>query len=411
MKGNELKPHIGIFGRRNYGKSSLINYLTGQSIAIVSILPGTTTDPVKKSMEIGGIGPVVLIDTAGIDDTGSVGQQRVDSSLAVLPQCDLALILFTANRFDDYERSLVESCRNHKIPFLPVYSQADTTPPDPALLDSLRQEYGTEPFVLSVTDQSLLEPLRQRLRSLLPSTAYNHPSLLGDVVSEGDTVVMVTPIDSSAPEGRMILPQVQVLRDLLDNHARAVVCRETEFASTLSSLAETPSLVVTDSQVFALVRDILDSYQSSHPDRKVYLTSFSVVLARAKGLFDDYLRGTPAIDRLRDGDRVLMLESCTHNVTCEDIGRVKLPKLLARYTDKQLHCDIAAGLSPIDRPLSDYSLVIQCGGCVITRQQLAARLQPALDAGVPVSNYGLAIAYMNGIFHRSTEIFNQKSVI
>ena len=398
MKGNDLKPHIGIFGRRNYGKSSLVNYLTGQQVAIVSDLAGTTTDPVKKTMEIGGVGPVVWIDTAGIDDEGAVGRMRIDRSLAMLAQADLALILFTDNRFEAEEVMLVEGCRKRGIPYILIYSQADRLKPDNALLQRLNEDYGTEVFVLTVKDPALREPLTARIREALPETAYVHRSLLGDVVSEGDTVVMVTPIDSSAPEGRMILPQVQVLRDLLDNHACAVVCRESELEQTLKRVGEV-RLVVTDSQVYDIVSQIV-------PD-DVYLTSFSVVLARAKGLFADYVKGTPTIDNLRDGDRVLMLESCTHNVTCEDIGRVKLPKLLAKYTGKKLECEAVAGLSAIARPVTDYALVIQCGGCVLTAKQLAARLAPAIEAGVPVSNYGLAIAYMNGIFERSMRIFDE----
>lgn len=401
MKGNELKPHIGLFGRRNYGKSSLVNYLTGQDIAIVSDLPGTTTDPVKKTMELGGVGPVVWIDTAGIDDEGAVGTMRIGRSLDVLAQVDLALILFTENRFGNEEEQLVEGCRKRGVPFLLIYSQSDRFPPDADLLQRIDNRYGNDPFVLSVHDVLLREPLLERIRKSLPESAYRQSSLLGDVVGEGDTVVMVTPIDSSAPEGRMILPQVQVLRDLLDNHARAVVCRETELVGTLAALKTPPRLVVTDSQVFHLVREIVDT--NLGPDAS--LTSFSIVLARHKGMFDDYIKGTPAIDGLRDGDRVLMLESCTHNVTCEDIGRVKIPALLAKYTGKKLRCETLGGLSPVPADIAEYALVIQCGGCVITRQQLASRLQPALDAGVPVSNYGLAIAYMNGIFHRAIQVF------
>ena len=399
MKGNELKPHIGIFGRRNYGKSSLVNYLTGQNIAIVSDLAGTTTDPVKKTMEIGGVGPVVWIDTAGIDDVGDVGRMRIDRSLEMLAQADLALILFTNNRFEAEEVMLVENCRRRAIPYILIYSQADRLKPDPSLIERLEADYETKVFVLTVKDPTLRDGLTARIREALPETAYVHKSLLGDVIGEGDTVLMVTPIDSSAPEGRMILPQVQVLRDILDNHARAVVCRETELKTTLEGLRENPRLVVTDSQVYDMVSKIV-------PD-DIYLTSFSVVLARAKGLFQNYVEGTPAIDRLKDGDRVLMLESCTHNVTCEDIGRVKLPKLLAKYTGRQLQCEAVAGLTALPRPITDYALVIQCGGCVVTAKQLAARLAPAISAGVPVSNYGLAIAYMNGIFERSMRIFNE----
>lgn len=400
MKGKELTPRVGIFGRRNYGKSSLVNYLTGQDIAIVSDLAGTTTDPVRKTMEITGIGPVVWIDTAGIDDEGAVGRQRIARSLDMLAQCDLALILFTNNRFDAEEVSLVEDCRRRGIPFILIYSQADKLSPDNHLVARIEEDYNTRVFPLTVKDPSRREPLIELIRKALPETSYRHKSLLGDVIAAGDTVVLVTPIDSSAPEGRMILPQVQVLRDLLDNHARAVFCQPDELEGTLAALKNPPRLVVTDSQAFHKVKDILDDTQ--------LLTSFSVVLARAKGLFEEYVQGTPAIDTLKDGDRVLMLESCTHNVTCEDIGRVKLPALLAKYTGKQLHCETLGGLSPIPDDIKDYALVIQCGGCVITRQQLASRLQPALDAGVPVSNYGLAIAYMNGIFHRSLQIFRDK---
>lgn len=397
MKGNELKPYIGIFGRRNYGKSSLVNFLTGQEIAIVSDLAGTTTDPVKKTMEIGGVGPVVWIDTAGIDDEGTVGRMRIEKSLEMLGQADLALILFTNNRFDAEEVMLVETCRKSNIPYVLIYSQADKFCPDKALLERLEADYDTKVFVLTVHNLALREPLTQRIREALPETAYVHHSLLGDVIGEGDTIVMVTPIDSSAPEGRMILPQVQVLRDILDNHARAFVCRETELEATLAGLKAAPQLVITDSQVYGMVAKIVPE--------EVPLTSFSVVLARAKGLFDEYVKGTPTIENLKDGDRVLMLESCTHNVTCEDIGRVKLPKLLAKYTGKRLECEAVAGFSTLTRPITDYALVIQCGGCVVTPKQLASRLAPAIDAGIPVSNYGLAIAYMNGIFERSMRVF------
>lgn len=400
MKGNELKPHIGIFGRRNYGKSSLVNYLTGQQIAIVSSHAGTTTDPVKKTMEIGGVGPVVWIDTAGIDDEGAVGQMRIDKSLEMLAQADLALILFTDNCFDEDETRLVERCRQKHIPFLLIYSQSDRSTPDRGLLQRLEKAYDTRVFVLTVNDPALREPLTRLIREALPETAYSHKTLLGDVVGAGDTVVMVTPIDSSAPEGRMILPQVQVLRDILDQHARAVVCQETELHDTLQQLRQAPRLVVADSQVYDKVSQVVPE--------NVFLTSFSVVLARAKGLFDEYVQGTPHIDRLHDGDRVLMLESCTHNVTCEDIGRVKLPRMLAHYTGKQLLCEAVGGLSSLPRPITDYALVIQCGGCVVTPKQLASRLAPALEAGIPVSNYGLAIAYMNGIFQRCMRIFSQQ---
>lgn len=401
MKGNELKPHIGIFGRRNYGKSSLINFLTGQQIAIVSETAGATTDPVRKTMELGGVGPVVWVDTAGIDDSGPLGTLRVDKTLQELHRADLAVILISGNVLDDCELNLVAACREAKVPFLVLYAQSDIVPPQQAFLDAAVSalQLDKPPFAFNVNDPLCREPLLALIRESLPESAYRHRSLLGDVLSAGDHVVLVTPIDSSAPEGRMILPQVQVLRDILDNDAVASVCKETQLQQTLQALIHPPKLVVTDSQAYAFVSKIV-------PDN-IFLTSFSIVLARAKGLFDEYIKGTPMLDRLKDGDRVLMLESCTHNVTCEDIGRVKLPKLISNHARCNLAFDAVAGLSEINRPISDYALVIQCGGCVVTPKQLASRLAPAIAAGVPVSNYGLAMAYLNGIFQRSMRIFQQ----
>ncbi|MBO7490144.1 MAG: [FeFe] hydrogenase H-cluster maturation GTPase HydF [Bacteroidales bacterium] len=399
MKGNELKPRIGIFGRRNYGKSSLINYLTGQSIAIVSDIAGATTDPVRKTMELGGVGPVVWIDTAGIDDEGGLGALRVEKSLAELKQTDLAIILLAENKLDEPERRLINECKKNNVAFRLLYAQADKVPPTPEFLTGVEHEFDIKPFVVSVFDYSRRDQLLALVLEALPESAYRHRSLLGDVISPGDRIVMVTPIDSSAPEGRMILPQVQVLRDILDNDAVAFICKETELQRTLDSLKTAPELVVTDSQAFAYVSKIV-------PD-DVFLTSFSVVLARAKGLFEEYVKGTPTLDRLKDGDRILMLESCTHNVTCEDIGRVKLPKLILKHSGKRLEFDAVAGLSALERPVTDYALVIQCGGCVVTPKQLASRLAPAIDAGVPVSNYGLVLAYLNGIFERSMRVFNK----
>jgi len=369
-KGNESKPRIGLFGRRNVGKSTMVNWLTGQQIAIVSDTAGTTTDPVRKSMEIGGIGPVVLIDTAGIDDEGELGQMRVQKSMAALAEVDLALLLYTEGCYGEPEEMVERWCTEHGTALLKVRTKA-------APLDK--------------------EELIQRIKEALPESAYRGQSLLGDILHQGDTVVLVTPIDSSAPEGRMILPQVQVLRDLMDIHAQAFFCQPEELPSTLAALKEPPALVVTDSQAFKQVASVVPE--------EVPLTSFSVVLARQKGLFKEYLEGTRKIADLKDGDRVLLLESCTHNVTCEDIGRVKLPAALRKATGKELQCEVIGGQSPLPSDLNRYALVIQCGGCVITRQQVRARLLPALEAGVPVSNYGLAMAWCSGIFNRAVAIF------
>ncbi len=371
MKGNELKPRIGFFGRRNVGKSTMINWLTGQQIAIVSDTAGTTTDPVRKSMEIGGIGPVVLIDTAGIDDEGELGKQRVEKSMAALTEVDLALLLYTEGNYGEPEERVERWCKEHETPMLKVLTKAVPIDKD---------------------------KLIAQIKEALPESAYRSRSLLGDVVNAGDTVVLVTPIDSSAPEGRMILPQVQVLRDLMDIHAQAFFCQPHELPSTLAALKAPPALVVTDSQAFKKVATVVPE--------DVPLTSFSVVLARQKGLFNEYLEGTRKIGSLNDGDHVLLLESCTHNVTCEDIGRVKLPAALKKISGKDLRCEVIGGQSPLPKNLTQYALVIQCGGCVITKQQVKARLLPALEAGVPVSNYGLALAWCNGIFERATRIFN-----
>ena len=389
MKGNELKPRIGLFGRRNVGKSTMVNFLTGQQVAIVSDTAGTTTDPVRKSMEIGGIGPVVLIDTAGIDDEGELGLQRVEKSMAALAEVDLALLLYT--EWGTPEERVADWCTAHGTPLLKIKSKSDS---------SEHSKYSeNSDFQFSIFNFQLREPLIQAIRQALPESAYRGRSLLGDIVRAGDHVVLVTPIDSSAPEGRMIL--VQVLRDLMDLHAVATFCQPEELEFENSKLKiENSRLVVTDSQVFHKVAAIVPE--------EIPLTSFSIVLARQKGLFAEYLEGTRQIGNLQDGDRVLLLESCTHNVTCEDIGRVKLPAALKKATGKELQFDILAGTdspSTLHSPLSTYSLVIQCGGCVITAQQVKARLLPALEAGVPVSNYGLALAWCNGIFERATRIF------
>ncbi|MBQ9417204.1 MAG: [Bacteroidales bacterium] len=389
MKGNELKPRIGIFGRRNVGKSALVNYLTGQQVAIVDNTAGTTTDPVRKSMEIGGIGPVVIIDTAGLDDEGPLGQQRVEKSMAALAEVDLALICFT--EWGTLEQQVEDWCIAHGTALLRIHTKEDISPRPTIAAD--RDVLG-----ISVVHNVGHDRLIEAIRKAMPESAYRQAVLLEDIVAEGDTVVLVTPIDSSAPEGRMILPQVQVLRNVLDCHARAVVCQPNELPSTLAMLPQ-PQLVVTDSQAFQQVAQVVPE--------EVSLTSFSVVLARQKGLFAEYLKGTRAIGSLSDGDRVLLLESCTHNVTCEDIGRVKLPAALRKATGKRLDCTVIGGQSPLPSNMADYALVVQCGGCVITPQQLKARLLPAIEAGVAVSNYGLALAWCSGIFERATKIFRQ----
>lgn len=400
MKGNELKPHIGIFGRRNYGKSTLINVITGQNIAIVSDTAGTTTDPVKKTMEIKGVGPVVWIDTAGIDDEGDLGLLRIQKTNEVLRHVDLALIVFSANTFGKPEEDLINACTEIKIPFILVYSKTDIFPPTDNMIEKIEKHYSTTILKVSQHNSDAQNILLDAIRSALPETAYTPKSLLGDVINTGDTIVLVTPIDSSAPEGRMILPQVQTIRDILDNECIAIVCKETHLEQQLKQMATPPALVVTDSQVFKYVSDIVPA--------NIPLTSFSIVLAHAKGLFYEYIEGTPTLDSLYDGDSILMLESCTHKASCEDIGRVKLPNLIRKYSGKEITFDHVSGLTNLGKPITNYRMVIQCGGCVVTPKQLANRLQVALNEGIPVSNYGLAIAYMTGIFDRAIQVFKNK---
>lgn len=389
MKGKENKLHIGIFGRRNNGKSSLINAITGQETAIVDATAGTTTDPVRKSIEIFGIGPVVLIDTAGIDDEGPVGQKRVQKSMSVLPTIDFALIVITNREFGAPEQMLTEKLRQYDIPFLVVNNKADLQ----------QAPTGTAPSVPFIdasakTGEGIEEMLAEMVR-LMPPSAYISHSLLGDIIGEGDTVVLVTPIDSEAPEGRLILPQVQLIRDVLDNDAMAVVLKEDKVGDWLQK-NPAPRLVVTDSQMFARVaRDVPE---------EVPLTGFSIVLAHHKGAFEQYLQGTPHLDKLQDGDRILMLESCTHLTSCEDIGRGKLPRWIRQHTGKELHFDFVSGLDELP-DIGQYAMVIQCGGCMVTRRQLLNRLKPAIDRGIPVSNYGMTIAYLNGIFDRAVKVW------
>lgn len=398
-KGRESKPHIGIFGRRNNGKSSFINALSGQDIAIVSDTPGTTTDPVRKSMEIPGIGPAILVDTAGIDDSGELGTKRIGRTLSALKTVDLAILLLTANRFADEEKGLVEAFREQDVPFVVIHNKSDLQPLDPSLKKMLSDQYGAEAADFCATHPTNVEEIIALLQRTMPETAFRATSLLGDLLSYGDLVLLITPIDTEAPEGRLILPQVQAIRDILDNDCIAVVAKEREVDALLRQLRPRPSLAVTDSQVFLRA-------DASVP-KDVPLTSFSIMLARHKGDFENYLKGTPKIAELKDGDRVLLLESCTHYVACDDIGRVKIPRWMSSHTGKKLAFDVVAGLSELPRPVTDYALVVQCGGCMITRKQIINRLKPAVKAGVPVTNYGMAIAWMHGIYHRAVAPFTK----
>jgi len=397
-KGKESKPHIGIYGRRNNGKSSLINMLSGQDVSIISDFAGTTTDPVKKSFEITGFGPVILIDTAGIDDTGELGTKRVDKTLESINHIDLAILVISGNTWGEFEEMLVTEFNKTDTPFIMVHSKADIESMNIDLKEKLLQKYhGGKIIETSVKDKSCMAVLISAIQEAIPESSYKTPTLLGDLISYGDIVLLITPIDVEAPAGRLILPQVQAIRDILDNDAIAIVLKEREVDAFLRKTKVKPALAVTDSQIFVKA-------DASIP-KDIPLTSFSILLARFKGDFESYLKGTPKISELKDGDRVLLLESCTHHVSCDDIGRVKIPRWISNFTGKKLEYEVVAGLDKLPRDIKDYSLVVQCGGCMITRKQIFNRLRQAVEADVPITNYGMAIAYVQGIYQRAISPF------
>ena len=399
MTNNTSRLHIGLFGRRNTGKSSIINQLTGQNLSIVSDIPGTTTDPVKKAVEIPGLGPVVLIDTAGIDDAGQIGLQRVDKTLQVMKQVDMAIVVLCNNSFAKEETELVEQLQQLQIPFILLHNKSDEHPADKSVVKELTSRYQVDFLDFSAKTEKNIETMLQLLQKNVPDNFNQLPPLFGDKVKNGDMVLFVTPIDTEAPAGRMILPQVQAIREALDINCVAVALKETEAKDFLDMTSIIPSLVITDSQLFGKIDKLIPP--------EIPLTSFSILLARQKGNFKAYLKGTPRIDKLQNGDRILVLESCTHHSTCDDIGRVKIPRWLQEYTGRQLEFDVVPGLAEPPHPINEYALVIQCGGCMITRKQLLNRLQPAINAHVPVTNYGMAIAYVKGSWKRGVGLFLQ----
>ncbi len=395
-KGRDLKPHIGIFGRRNCGKSSFVNVLVDQDIAIVSDFAGTTTDPVKKSLEIFGIGPAIIIDTAGIDDTGELGEKRVKKSMDVIKSIDAAILMITENTFGSFEMDLIAEFNSYNVPFVIVHNKSDIEEVKEQTVSVIRCFTKSSISDFCALNKDNLEPLIDEIKLIIPETAYTKPSLFGGLVKKGDVVLLITPIDSEAPEGRMILPQVMAIRDVLDNDCICIVVKETEVEAFLKKGIK-PDLVVTDSQAFETIDPIIP--------KDIPLTGFSVVFARLKGNFDKFLEGTPHISNLKDGDRVLVLESCTHRVSCEDIGRYKIPNWIKAYTGKDIEFDIVSGLNNITRDITDYSLLVQCGGCMITKKQVLNRLKPAIDINIPVTNYGMAIAYMHKAYDRAVAPF------
>ena len=378
--------HIGFFGRRNAGKSSVVNAFTNQQISVVSDVKGTTTDPVTKAMELLPLGPVMIIDTPGFDDEGSLGAERVKRTKQVLNRVDIAVLVVdgtVGKTAADHE--LIAIFEQKKIPCLVAYNKSDLTG---------QKEYADGLAVSALTKENI-DSLKETVARLVKSEDDGR-KICADLVETGDIAVLVVPIDKAAPKGRLILPQQQTIRDLLDAGAAALVVRDTELADLLRSLGKKPSVVITDSQAFAKVKDIV-------PD-DVRLTSFSILMARYKGFLETAVAGAAAIERLQDGDRVMISEGCTHHRQCDDIGTVKLPNWLQKYTGKDIVIETSSGKG-FPEDLSPYKLVIHCGGCMLNEREMRYRRQFAEDSGVPFTNYGTAIAYMNGILKRTLSVF------
>ena len=383
-----VRTHIGLFGRRNAGKSSLVNALTGQNLAIVSEVKGTTTDPVQKAMELLPLGPVVMIDTPGLDDEGELGQKRVEKSFQVLRKTDIALLVVdAAEGMQAQDRALLARVKEMNLPYLVVYNKCDE--------QDRPMEDETHAICVSAKTGRGVTELKERIAHLTPDDAHKVP-LIADLIDPMDYIVLVVPLDKAAPKGRLILPQQHTIRDILEAGAVAVVVQETELKATLASLGKRPRMVVTDSQAFEQV--------AADTPGDITLTSFSILMARYKGYLDSAMRAMPAVDTLKDGDTVLIAEGCTHHRQCEDIGTVKIPKWLRTHSGCNLNIETCSG-TEFPQDLSRYKLVIHCGGCMLNDREVLYRLNEAARQGVPFVNYGLLIAHMKGIFDRATELF------
>ena len=379
--------HIGFFGRRNAGKSSLVNAVTGQELAVVSDVLGTTTDPVYKAMELLPLGPVEIIDTPGFDDTGALGELRVKKTRQILAKTDIAvLVADSAEGLTACDRELIGLFREKEIPYIIAFNKSDSAE---------MKELPENGISVSARDKTNIHELKERLAAMAKDTGTER-RIVGDLLAPGSTVVLVTPVDEAAPKGRMILPQQQTLRDVLDADCMAFVTKEFQLTATLGSLTAPPAMVITDSQAFAMVSKIVPE--------DVPLTSFSILMARYKGFLRTAVHGAAAIKRLNDEDTVLISEGCTHHRQCGDIGSVKLPKLLEKTTGKKLNIELSSGRD-FPQDLSKYALVIHCGGCMLNEREMVSRRKTAEAQGVPFTNYGIALAMMNGILRRSLSVF------
>lgn len=380
--------HIGFFGLRNAGKSSVVNAVTGQNLSLVSDVKGTTTDPVKKAMELLPLGPVVIIDTPGIDDEGTLGEMRVKRAVQTLNYTDIAVLVVDASKgMQELDKMLVSRFESKKIPYIVAYNKSD-------VIDSIPTAAENEIYISALENINIVE-LKNKIGTLAKGWE-NGKKIVADLIDKNDLVVLVIPIDESAPKGRLILPQQQVIREVLECGATAVVCRDTELPEALLSLGKKPKLVITDSQAFARV-------SADTPD-DIPLTSFSILFARYKGDLKAAVHGAAQLDKLRNGDKILISEGCTHHRQCNDIGTVKMPNWIKNHSGKELEFSFSSG-NEFPEDLSEFSLVVHCGGCMLNAREMQYRAGYADDCGIPMTNYGIAIAHMNGILKRSVSLF------
>ena len=390
-----MRLHIGVFGRTNVGKSSLLNKITNQEVSIVSDIAGTTTDVVEKSMELLPVGPVTFLDTAGLDDETELSVQRIEKTMKVVNRIDVAVVVCDFNGIGKFENDLIKKFKELKIPYLIVVNKCDLAPKSFHI--DLKSELSNIIYTSVKKDEKIVFKFKEALVNLLPEDFVNSPKIVGDLVPAKSTVILVIPIDKEAPKGRIILPQVQTLRDLLDNNCLSYVVKESELKDALDNLKTPPALVVTDSQAFKKVSEIVPE--------NVFLTSFSILFARLKGDLDEFVNGARAIENLKDGDMVLILESCTHHAIEDDIGRVKIPNLLRKKTGKNLVIHNYVGHDFPD--IKDYKLIIHCGACMTNRREVLSRVLIANQNNVPITNYGVAISYCLGILPRAIKIFTE----
>lgn len=380
--------HIGFFGMRNAGKSSVVNAVTGQNLSVVSHIKGTTTDPVKKTMELLPIGPVVIIDTPGIDDSGELGELRIEKSKQVMSRTDIAVLIVDAEKgLDILDEKLISVFQKKNLPYIIVYNKSD-------LIKKRKELKHNEIYISALKGENIYE-LKEKIGAYAKKEK-NNKVIVSDLLTDGDMVVLVIPIDEAAPKGRLILPQQQTIREILDAHCYFAACQETELEATLNALAFPPKLVITDSQVFeAVAKTVPDS---------VMLTSFSILFARYKGELKELIKGAARLSHLKDGDKILISEGCTHHRQCGDIGTVKLPAWVKKFANKNIEFDFTSGTDFSDN-VSEYALIIHCGGCMLNNKEMQNRIEMANSAGVPVVNYGAAIAQMNGILKRALSPF------